>query len=118
MTDLVKRLRQGCDCSEQVCEMDAFSELAADRIEELQLEIQHQLCAAAELQHRIEELEAALQSAADKAQEAGRRIGELEAENQLLRDDRASRYAQTERRHRELQRKLKELEGRVENEGR
>lgn len=37
--------------------------------------------------------------------EAADRVEELEAENQLLRDDRASRFAQTERRYRELQRK-------------
>ena len=58
MSDLVKRLRQGCDCSEKVCEMDTFSELAADRIEELERVRAHDLEQEQVLLKRIEELEA------------------------------------------------------------
>lgn len=35
MSDLVERLRRGCDCSNKVCEMDTTSEQAADEIERL-----------------------------------------------------------------------------------
>lgn len=111
MSDLVKRLRQGCDCSEKVCEMDTFSELAADRIEELERVRAHDLEQEQVLLKRIEELEAS--TIHDKYVSAMKRVEELEATKLSMHNSLAARKADYEllqMNNKRLQSSIKELE--------